>query len=92
MSVDLSSASELFSALTQFTRAALKQAEMEVSLLSRECLGERRLGGYKTLRREVAAWNRRNDCQRRCIDRKWRVSDAHRVLRYHGITTIRAEH
>src|SRR5262249_8686750 len=62
------------------------------SLLSRECLGGRRLGDCKTLRREVAAWNGRADRQRRCIEWKWRVSDAGRVFRYDGITTIRAEH
>jgi hypothetical protein len=70
----------------------LNPAEMEASLISRECLGGRRLGDYKTLRREVAAWNRRADRQRRRIDWKWRVSDARRVFRYDGITTIRAEH
>jgi hypothetical protein len=40
----------------------------------------------------VAAWNRRADRQRRCIDRKWRVSDARRVFRYDGITTIQPQH
>lgn len=70
----------------------LNPAEMEASLVSRECLGGRRLGNYKTLRREVAAWNRCADRHRRRIEWKWRVSDARRVFRYDGIITIRAEH
>jgi DDE superfamily endonuclease len=70
----------------------LNPAEMEASLVSRECLGGRRVGDYKTLRREVAAWNRRADRHRRRIEWKWRVSDARRVFRYDGIITIRAKH
>lgn len=70
----------------------LNPAEMEASLVSRECLGTRRLGDFKTLRREVSAWNSAADRQRRRIDWKWRVSDARRVFRYDGITTKRAEH
>jgi hypothetical protein len=70
----------------------LNPAEMEASLVSRECLGKRRLGTFKGLRREVSAWNRRADQARRRIDWKWRVSDARRVFRYDGLTTLRAEH
>src|SRR6266849_9650709 len=69
----------------------LNPAEMEASLVSRECLGTRRFGDYMTLRREVAAWNRSADRGRRRIDWKWRVSDARRVFRY-DITTIWAQH
>ena len=36
----------------------LNQAEIEISLLSRQCLGKRRIPNLKTLRREVRAWNR----------------------------------
>jgi len=70
----------------------LNPAEMEASLVSRECLGRRRLGSFKELRREVAAWRRRADRARRRIDWKWRVSDARRVFRYDGIATLRAQH
>ena len=69
----------------------LNPAEMEVSLVSRECLGNRRLGTFKLLSREVAAWNRRADRARRRIDWKWRVSDARRVFRYDGINTSRSK-
>jgi hypothetical protein len=70
----------------------LNPAEMEASLVSRECLATRRFGEYTALRREVTAWNRRADHLRRRIDWKWRVSDARRVFRYDGIATQRAEH
>jgi hypothetical protein len=37
----------------------LNQAEIEISLLSRQCLGARRLPNVKLLRQEVRAWVRR---------------------------------
>jgi len=37
----------------------LNQAEIEIGLLSRQCLGTRRIPDLKTLRREARAWNRR---------------------------------
>jgi hypothetical protein len=37
----------------------LNQAEIEISLFSRQCLGKRRIPHRKTLRRETRAWNRR---------------------------------
>ena len=37
----------------------LNQAEIEVGLLGRQCLGKRRIPGLKTLLREVRAWKRR---------------------------------
>jgi DDE superfamily endonuclease len=35
------------------------QAEIEISLFSRQCLGKRRIPHLQTLRRETRAWNRR---------------------------------
>jgi hypothetical protein len=37
----------------------LHQAEIEISLLARQCLGTRRIPNLKTLRGEVRLWNRR---------------------------------
>ena len=37
----------------------LNQAEIEIGILSRQCLGTRRIPDLKTLRKEVRAWNRR---------------------------------
>ena len=70
----------------------LNPAEMEASLVSRECLGKRRLADFRVLRHEVSVWSRQADRARRRIDWKWRVSDARRVFRYDGIKTLRAEH
>ncbi len=36
----------------------LNQAEIELSLYSRQCLGKRRLGDLATLQQETQAWNR----------------------------------
>lgn len=37
----------------------LNQAEIEIGLLSRQCLGKRRIPNLSTLRQECRAWNRR---------------------------------
>lgn len=70
----------------------LNAAEMEVSLVVRECLGRRRIGSLRVLRREVAAWNRSADRSRRGIDWTFRVADARRVFRYPGLITPRSRH
>ena len=70
----------------------LKAAEMEASLVSRECLGHDRIGHFHTLRSRVAAWRLRADRDRRPIRWKFSVKDARRVFRYDGITTSRSRH
>ena len=37
----------------------LNQAEIEIGMFARQCLGSRRIPDLKTLRRESRAWNRR---------------------------------
>ena len=37
----------------------LNQAEIEIGIFSRQCLGRRRIPDLRTLRRETRAWNRR---------------------------------
>jgi hypothetical protein len=37
----------------------LHQAEIEIGLFSRQCLGRRRIPSLKMLRKEAQAWNRR---------------------------------
>jgi transposase len=37
----------------------LNQAEIEISLFSRQCLGQRRIPSLTDLRREAEAWNRK---------------------------------
>jgi hypothetical protein len=70
----------------------LNAAEMEVSLVVRECLGRRRIGSLDVLRSEVAAWNRAADRRRRPINWRFRVADARRVFRYRGLATTRSRH
>ena len=70
----------------------LNVAEIEASLVARECLGNRRIGDLTTLRREVTAWRNRARQQGRTIDWKFRVHDARRVFRYDGIRSARSEH
>ena len=48
----------------------LNQAEIEIGMFTRQCLGHRRIPDLRTLRRESRAWNRRaNDA---CTTIKWR--------------------
>ena len=42
----------------------LNQAEIEISLFSRQCLGQRRIGDLPSLQRETRAWNRRMNRKR----------------------------
>jgi len=70
----------------------LNAAELECSLVARECLGRRRIGDLDTLVREVCTWNADADRARRAINWKFRVADARRVFRYDGITTPRTRH
>jgi hypothetical protein len=70
----------------------LNAAEMEASLVSRECLGSSRIGHLHTLKSRVAAWRARADRARRPIRWTFTVKDARRVFRYDGIITRRSEH
>jgi transposase len=49
----------------------LNMVEIEISILTRQCLG-RRLGDVKTLKREVARWQRQRNLERARI--RWRFS------------------
>ena len=70
----------------------LNAAEMEASLVARQCLGNRRIPDRATLQREVRAWRGRathNGCS---IRWKFRVADARRTFRYDALTFARSEH
>ena len=45
----------------------LNQAEIELSLVARQCLGTRRIGELPRLRSETRAWNRRANRRKTCI-------------------------
>jgi hypothetical protein len=70
----------------------LNMAEMEASLVSRECLGTVRTGHLHALKSRVAAWRTRAEKEHRSIRWKFTVDDARRVFRYDGIITPRSEH
>jgi transposase len=70
----------------------LNAAEMEASLVGRQCLGTRRIPDLATLRNEVAAW--RAEASRSGMPIRWtfKVKDARRVFRYDTLTSTRSEH
>jgi hypothetical protein len=53
----------------------LNMAEIELSVLSRQCL-DRRIGKQAELEREVAAWQARRNGQRACIEWRFTTADA----------------
>jgi transposase len=60
----------------------LNQAEIEIGLLSRQCLGTRRIPDLRTLRRETRAWNRRMNRDRIKINWKFDRKAARRKFGY----------
>jgi DDE superfamily endonuclease len=48
----------------------LNQAEIEIGIFSRQCLGKRRIPDLKTLNREARAWNQR--VNRDCVKINWK--------------------
>jgi hypothetical protein len=60
----------------------LNQAEIEISLFSRQCLGSRRIPDLGTLRREARAWSRRVNGARLKINWKFDRKSARRKFGY----------
>lgn len=60
----------------------LNQAEIEVSLLSRQCLGKRRIGDLLVLKREARPWNRVLNRNSTTIDWKFTRRQARKKLHY----------
>jgi hypothetical protein len=60
----------------------LNQAEIEIGLFARQCLGKRRIPDLKTLRRESRAWNRRVNRDRIKINWKFDRRAARRKFGY----------
>jgi len=59
----------------------LNQAEIEIGLFTRQCLGNRRISDLKTLRREARAWNRRMN--RNCVKINWTFDRGTARLKFH---------
>lgn len=60
----------------------LNMAEMEISLLNRQCLNDRRLPTLRKLRQEVTAWDRRANANRTRIHWRFTAKDARRLFAY----------
>jgi len=58
----------------------LNQAEIEISLFSRQCLGQRRIPSLGDVRRETRAWGRRMNRDRVTID--WRFTRKQARLKF----------
>lgn len=60
----------------------LNQAEIELSLVSRGCLGRRRIADLPQLSRETRAWNTRANRAKTCIQWRFTRRDARRKFGY----------
>ena len=60
----------------------LNQAEIEISLFSRQCLGKRRIGDIAALRRQTKAWNQRVNRDQIKIRWKFTRKQARRKMNY----------
>jgi hypothetical protein len=60
----------------------LNQAEIEIGLFTRQCLGKRRVGHIDILRRQAKAWNRRTNRRKITIQWKFTRKLARRKLHY----------
>ena len=60
----------------------LNQAEIEIGIFSRQCLGTRRIPNLKTLRNEARAWNRRMNRDRVKINWKFDRKTVRRKFGY----------
>jgi hypothetical protein len=60
----------------------LNQAELEIGLFSKQCLGKRRLGDIRILRAEARAWNRRTNRNRITINWTFDRNKARQKFKY----------
>jgi hypothetical protein len=60
----------------------LNQAEIEIGMFARQCLGHRRFPDLRTLRRETRAWNRRVNTARTTINWRFDRKTARRKFGY----------
>lgn len=69
----------------------LSQAEVEISLLSRQCLGKRRIPTLDMLRHETSAWAKRANRQRLRIRWAFTVPKARAKFRYYPTDFTRSK-
>lgn len=70
----------------------LNQAEIEIGLFARQCLGKRRISSLPALKREAAAWNRRVNRDHIKIDWKFDRKAARRAFSYKTPRIRRSEY
>ena len=66
----------------------LNQAEIEISLLSRQCLGRGRIGDRASLRKETRAWNCRMNRDRVTIQWSFTRTQARKKFGYNTVTVL----
>jgi hypothetical protein len=69
----------------------LNQAEMEIILYSRQCLGRRRIPHLRMLQRETQAWQRHANAHQIRIDWKFTTRDARRKFQDEPIPIRRSK-
>jgi hypothetical protein len=69
----------------------LNQAEIEIGIFSRQCMGKRRIPDLKTLRREAKAWNLRMNRDRVKIAWTFDRKTARRKFGYKRKSSMRSE-
>ena len=70
----------------------LNVAEIEASLVSRECLGRDRIPSLADLRRRITPWNRAANRRKRSIKWRFTVRDAERVFRANWFNNLATKH
>jgi hypothetical protein len=70
----------------------LNQAEIEIGMFSRQCLGVRRIPDLKTLRREARSWNRRTNRAQTKINWRFDRKTARRKFGYKPNAFKRSRH
>jgi DDE superfamily endonuclease len=70
----------------------LNQAEIEIGIFARQCLGQRRIPGLSILRRAARAWNRRINRARVPINWKFDRKAARRKFHYTKNSFKRSQH
>jgi len=63
----------------------LNQAEIELSLIGRQCLGKRRIGDIKTLSAEIKSFCKYLNKNRTIINWKFTTKDARKIFKYSKI-------
>jgi hypothetical protein len=66
----------------------LNQAEIELSMFSKQCLGKRRIASFEELEQETRAWNRRANRRRTKIEWRFTRRKARKLFRYNKPSEI----